>query len=194
MKKWIGIGLFLFLAIPPVAKFMETYMVIHMLVQIPALIVAGFLIGTDLRNNWPKRLMGFNDGGVAGVLLAIFVIMYWSLPRALDATLMYPTFEVLKFMSNTFLVGVPLALSWHKFHPIGKAFVWTNVISMVFVMSWLYIAAPIQLCNSYLENQQVIVGKVFFWIGIALCFYFVAVLMVGSPQKQEKLINTTAEG
>lgn len=169
-------------------------MVIHMLVQIPALIVAGFLIGMDLRSNWPKRLSGFNDGGVAGVLLAIFIITYWSLPRALDAALIYPTFEVLKFVSNTFLVGVPLALSWYKFHPVGKAFVWVNVISMVFVMSWLYIAAPIQLCNSYLENQQVVVGKAFFWIGIILCFYFVAILLVGSPHKLQNTVDQTAEG
>lgn len=178
-----SIGLFVILALPPVARLLETYMLTHMFVQIPALIVAGYWIGMGLRDKqWPQWMLGYNNGGVAGVFLAVVIISYWSLPRAIDEALSLPLSELFKFGSNTFLVGIPLALSWHKFHVSGKAFIWANAISMFFAMSWLYIAAPIQICNNYLVNEQEQVGKIYFWLGIALSVFFIGKVMFGAPR------------
>lgn len=37
---------------------------------------------------------------------------------------------------------------------IGRSFVWTHMISMLVVLGWLYIDAPVRVCNNYLLDQQ----------------------------------------
>jgi hypothetical protein len=36
--------------------------------------------------------------------------------------------------------------------------VWTNAISMLAVLGWLYVIAPVRVCNNYLVDQQEIAG------------------------------------
>ena len=90
----------------------------------------------------------------ARVIVALFASSYWMLPRALDAALTEPLAEVGKFLSLPLLVGFPLVLAWRRLTLIGRGFVWTNFISMLAVLGWLYIVAPVRVCNSYLVNDQ----------------------------------------
>ena len=75
------------------------------------------------------------------------------LPRALDAALTNPLTEAAKFVSLPALVGLPLALAWQRLPIIGRGFILTNVISMLAVLGWLYIAAPVRICNNYLVGS-----------------------------------------
>ena len=45
-----GLVLLIFLAVPPVAHFMESVMIIHMHMQMPLLVIAGFLMARYERN------------------------------------------------------------------------------------------------------------------------------------------------
>lgn len=155
-----GLALLGVLALPPVAAWLEGHMLGHMLVQIPLLVVAGHLLGPAVARHWPRCLRGGNRGGIAGILLASFTLSFWMLPRSLDAALGDPLMEAAKFLSLPLLAGVPLALSWPRLHPVARGFVWANLISMLAVMGWLYLAAPVRLCNSYLVDQQTLLGWV----------------------------------
>jgi hypothetical protein len=89
-------------------------------------------------------------------------------PRALDSALATPGAEVWKFVSLPLLVGVPLALSWTSLGSLGRGFVILNVLPMWAVVGWLYIAAPVRVCNYYLVDQQVVAGTGLLWLSVGL--------------------------
>ena len=146
------------LASPPLRGLLEASMVGHMLFQIPLLAFAGILAGHALPVRAKKQIAAYNAHGLPFTLLAAFISTYWMLPRALDAALLNPWAEAAKFASLPLLVGLPLSLSWRQLGTIGQGFVLANFISMVAVAGWLYIAAPVRVCNNYLVNQQTTTG------------------------------------
>jgi hypothetical protein len=90
------------------------------------------------------------------------------LPRSLDAALAEPAMAVAKFISLPALLGLPLAQSWCRLHPIARGFVWAKLVSMLGVLGWLYLAAPVRLCNFYLLDEQLLLGRAMLAIGAAL--------------------------
>lgn len=184
-KGMLGMGLFVILALPPMAKLLEASMVGQMLIQMPALVYVGILITPYLSKFWPRWLEGFNGNGVSGIILVLFVTTFWMLPRSLDAALSKPSMEMAKFISLPLFVGIPLALSWPKLGFMGKHFVWANLISMFGVMAWLYLAAPVRLCNYYLVNQQTLLGWAFLLITIASFVFWAAPALFGDHRSEE---------
>lgn len=159
-----ALAMVVMLALPPLRFWLEGGMVGHMLVQIPLLAAAGMLGAFALPPNLKRLLAAYNAHGLPFTLLAGLVSTYWMLPRALDAALADPWMEAVKFASLPLLVGLPLAVSWCPLGAIGRGFVVTNFISMVAVIGWLYIVAPVRVCNNYLVNQQTAAG----WLLVAI--------------------------
>lgn len=177
---FLGVGaLYLLLATPAARTLLEATMSAHMLLQIPLLAAAGFYAGRKLPAYWQDRLLAAAGGTIPCVLLALFASSYWMLPRALDAVLANPLAEVAKFLSLPVLVGLPLALAWRRLAAIGRGFVWTNFISMLAVLGWLYIAAPLRVCNSYLVNQQENAGWLMVKLAVLLFLWWMSTLFVG---------------
>jgi len=114
------------------------------------------------------RLDRWNPQGVPGIVLALGVSTYWMIPRALDAALASGSVELAKFVSLPLLVGLPLALSWPRLHPIAKGFVAANWIPMLGVVGWLYRAALIRLCNYYLTDEQQLTGDLLVVLTVVL--------------------------
>ena len=172
----VGIVLILVLAAPPVRSGLEASLLGHMLVQVPLLVVAGWLLGQGRS----ETLRGWNANGIPGLLLALFAMAFWSLPRWLDAALSDPLWEALKFITVPVLVGLPLALSWPRLSDLARGFVWANAISMLAFMGWLYIAAPVRVCNNYLVDQQVVFGYSAMLIAVAIALYWIGKGFFGS--------------
>nr|WP_180316795.1 hypothetical protein [Cytobacillus eiseniae] len=167
----LGLLLLVFLIIPPVANLMESVMIIHMHMQMPLLIIAGFLMGKFFQMRFPRFFEKWNNNGIPGVLLFIIIMAYWMLPRTMDEALNLTSIEIFKFISLPFLAGVPLRDSWRKLSKFGK-----NTLIVLFTlafifMGWLYINSPIQLCNNYLVIEQIILGWGFLTMGIGLIVY-----------------------
>lgn len=146
------------LSLPGVRGALERVMVTHMLVQIPALAVAGALMSAGVSSNWKARIARWNQGGVSGMALALIASSWWMVPRALDLALASPAMELTKFVSLPLLVGAPVALSWGSLGTIGRGFMIANVLPMWAVVGWLYVVAPVRVCNFYLVDQQVMAG------------------------------------
>lgn len=167
------------LALPPLRGALEASMTLHMLVQMPLLALAGVLAAHALPPHVRTRLYRHAGGALPLALAAMLASSYWMLPRALDAALVDPWAETAKFTSLPLLVGAPLALAWERLGPIGRGFVWTNVFSMLAVLGWLYIAAPVRLCNSYLVGEQASAGWSMVYLALALFAGWLASLFVG---------------
>lgn len=150
--------LYLVLATPAARAWMEATMTAHMLLQIPLLAAIGVMSCQLLPQRLQDSLLAAAGGAIPCVLLASFAASYWMLPRALDGALTDPLDEAAKFLSLPLLVGLPLGLAWKRFGILGRSLVWTNGISMLVVLGWLYIVAPVRVCNNYLVDQQETAG------------------------------------
>lgn len=181
-----GIGMFILLVLPPIKDLLESFMITHMLVQIPLLIVAGLLMGDDIMRKFPAFFDKWDGSGIPGIVLVYFVTMYWMIPRAMDEALLLPMVEVFKFISLPFLVGIPLRHSWMKLHEIGKGFIIFNYIPMFGMMAWLYIDSPIQICNNYLESEQKLLGWGFFLIMLFMLLYILQMVFIDHRTEEGK--------
>jgi hypothetical protein len=182
-----GLGvLYLLLATPAARGLLEATMSGHMLLQIPLLAAIGIIACRLLPQYRQDKLLVAAGGAIPCVLLALFASAYWMLPRALDAALANPLAEVAKFISLPLLVGLPLALAWRRLTALGRGFVWTNFISMLAVLGWLYIAAPLRVCNRYLVNQQESAGWLMVKLAMLLfCWWLATLFTGGSPQPHQ---------
>ena len=158
MRLLAGMALWLVLALPWVRALLEREMLTHMLVQIPLLAIAGGLVAVSLPARATDRVAAWNRGGVTGVIVALIASSWWMVPRALDLALASPAMEAFKFVSLPLLVGAPVALSWRALGMIGRGFVIANVLPMWATVGWIYLAAPVRVCNYYLMDQQVVAG------------------------------------
>jgi len=172
--KQAGLGsiLYIMLAIPPISTYLESIMITHMLIQLPLLIIAGFLIGKGILQKWTSFFTNWNDNGVPGMILIVIITMYWMLPRALDEALTISYVQVFKIVSLP-LVGILLRDSWKKIQTLGRSFIFLNYLSMFGLMAWLYIDSPIQICNNYLETEQKMLGWGFLLITIWMILFLI---------------------
>ena len=165
---------------PPVAGRLEATMVGHVVVQIPLLAAAGWLVGRAAAPAVDRSGVAdnLNRDGVAGLIVAVSASLIWMLPRSLDAALTVPLAEVAKFASVPLLIGLPLGLSWHRLPTLVRGFVWANLVSMLAVLGWLYLASPLRLCNNYLVSQQERLGSVLLTIAVALAVFWIGHLFL----------------
>ncbi|MGI9301382.1 MAG: hypothetical protein ACR2RB_01550 [Gammaproteobacteria bacterium] len=159
-------------------------MVGHVLVQIPALCAVGLLLGTSISDPWKAKIQSFNAYGIPGVLVVLFTMVFWMLPRSLDGALGSVIVSLAKFISLPFFVGVPLALSWPKLTSIAKGFVLVHVLAMATVLGWLYMESPVRLCNNYLVAEQLLLGKSLLWLTGGVCFYWIVRLFAGGKAQR----------
>ncbi|HRP95569.1 MAG TPA: hypothetical protein PL143_04910 [Rhodocyclaceae bacterium] len=169
------------LATPAARTWLETSMSVHMLVQIPLLALIGLLATRLLPERTQAALLAAAGGAVPCVIVATFASSYWMLPRAIDAVLVDRIAEAAKFVSLPLLVGAPLALAWRELALIGRGFVWTNFISMLAVLGWLYIVAPVRVCNSYALFEQERAGWLMVQLAVGLLVWWLGRLFVGAP-------------
>ncbi len=155
LHRGLALGLlYVLLATPAARNGLEASMTAHLLIQMPLLVAIGVSAGHLLTLRWRSGLLAGVGGAVPLTTLALLASSYWMLPRAMDAALAGTAMETVKFISLPLLVGLPLALAWGKLSLIGRGLVLTNLMSMLAVLGWLYIVAPVRVCNSYLVDAQ----------------------------------------
>lgn len=166
--------LFILVSVTPLAQRLESSMVLHVLIQIPVLIVLGYLLGAVLRKNLNLApfLKIMNYKGVPGILLASLSLAFWMLPKVLDSSLTEPGWTLLKYTSVPLLIGLPLALSWHLAGPIIRALVKIELLTMLLRLGWVYMISPVRLCNLYHLNEQLILGQYLLAIAFVIAIYW----------------------
>lgn len=174
MKQFMyGLLLYIFLILPPVAHILESIMIVHMHVQMPMLIIAGFLMAKYIQMLFPSFFEKWNSNGLPGIILFTIVWVYWMIPRTMDEALTLPTIEAFKFISLPFLAGIPLRDSWKKISQTVKNVFFISFTIMFFGMGLLYTMSPVQLCNNYLLIEQITLGWGFLTMALCLTIYLV---------------------
>lgn len=162
--------------LPPMSWWWEASLVRHMLVQVPMLVAAGVLLGT--LGPAPGRQ---SPEGAAAVLLAALALMFWMMPRWLDAAVDGATVDLAKFATLVALVGIPLGWGWRRLGPVARAFVWAQAVSMAGALGILYATSPERLCTSYLVGEQVVMGRILILAVAALALTGGIRALVGRP-------------
>ncbi len=164
----IAIGVWAAIALTPIGRWLESTMAGHVLIEIPLLVAAGIALGARIETHLARLLRPCNGGGIPGVLIAAFALAFWMIPRWLDAALTDALLAMAKYVSLTCLVGMPLAWSWSRMHPIARGVVKVEFLAMLFRLGWLYLISPDRLCNNYLLDDQMRLGQGFLALGGAL--------------------------
>jgi hypothetical protein len=137
----------------------------HMLLQYPLLAAAGALIAVAVL---PLGGASWNRGGVASLLAAIFAMAFWMLPRMVDAAVADLQVDLAKAASLAILAGGGLRLGWGRAHPLLRAVLKAQALSMLGILAFLYSHAPTRLCNVYLLDDQRLLGERFLYLALAL--------------------------
>ncbi|MCB1623435.1 MAG: hypothetical protein KDI32_02525 [Pseudomonadales bacterium] len=177
MKRLAGAAaIWIILALPYNRSLLEAKLVTHQFLQLGGLALAGYLLGSVLRQRCDSIVEPYNYRGVPGLLLTVFALLIWLLPRSLDASLLDSGWEIAKFVTVPLLIGLPLAFSWPHVTVIGRGFVMANFAAMLVTMGVLYRVAPQRLCTNYLIEAQQSFGAYAMAAGVSLaigCVYYV---------------------
>ena len=162
------VAVFLFCACLVFHESLESDPVTHVLVQLPLLAITGALI-------FGRTAVGngiWNRGGFAALLITMFAIAFWMLPRSIDAALASPFVNAAKFIS-VLLIGASLAIGWQRAHPLLRGFLKAQAISMLGILSFLYTHAPIRICNAYLVGDQIRLGYGFLFVALGVSLLWI---------------------
>lgn len=156
------------LAAPPLRHALESTMSLQMLVQLPLLALAGWLIAREASGWLARRIVPWNYRGVSGLLLASLTSMVWMLPLAMDAALDDPRVALAKFVSVPMMIGAAVALSWPRAGFVIRGVVVLELTATAFRLGWLYLISPVRLCSNYLLDDQQRLGVLLLAIGSAI--------------------------
>ncbi len=193
--RWVtaAVVTWLAIALTPFGAWLESTMTSHVLLEIPLLVAVGVIFGAWLAPHLARVLRTCNGGGIPGILIAVFGLAFWMIPRWLDAALVEPWVGAIKYVSLVGLVGMPLAWSWTRLHPIARGVVKVEFLVMLFRLGWLYLISPERLCNNYLLSDQVWLGRGFLVAGVALSIIWLVPLFFGTLAATPALQSTPAK-
>lgn len=149
----VGTGALMLAAITH--DWLETSMARHMLVQLPALFIAGwFIFG---HTNLIKSLAKIDAHGLTSFVFILSVSSYWMIPRALELSIRSSSYETAKFITIIFAGAVaPSALK--RGNQIIQLFFVGNFCAMAAIFGLLYQDQFKQLCNAYTVDDQTFAG------------------------------------
>jgi hypothetical protein len=176
---WCAVLLVLVLLAPPIRHRVEATMSAQMLLQIPLLIAAGWLLSHAMSARVLAKVDRWNHGGIAGLVLVAVVSTFWMLPRSLDAATSYPLMAAAKYFSVPLLIGLPFAVSWARMGFVVRGVFLAEFVATFFRLGWLYLISPIRLCNNYALNDQQRLGGYMLAIGGGLLVWLAGKVLWG---------------
>lgn len=143
---------------PALRQTVEARMSLHMLVEFPLLLAAGWAMQRlCLRRPAMQRLASglvlLDWRGWTGATLASVVTVAWMLPTLLDLALLDPVVAAAKYAS-WWITGWVLAGSLRRMDPELLLFLAGNIAWMMASAGMLYLDAPARLCVNYLQDDQ----------------------------------------
>lgn len=179
--------LLLVMLAPLVRHQLEATMSAQMLIQIPLLVAAGWLLAGAVPARVLAGVDAWNHRGITGLVLVTVVAAFWMLPRSLDAATTHPLITAAKYLSVPLLIGVPLAVSWPRTGFVVRGFFLMEFVATFFRLGWLYLISPIRLCNNYALNDQQRLGRYMLAIGAGLLVWLARKLVWGRFESFSKM-------
>lgn len=141
-------------------------MSLHMLVQIPMLLMAGLFAEQAYRlrrrdaevQNLTDHRWSMNEYGIPGLIWVSLVSMIWMIPKALDDALVDWRMAAFKYIGMP-VSGWLLGASIRRAPTIVKLFFLGNFCWMSAIAGLIYLEQPARLCNAYLLSDQDWTGR-----------------------------------
>lgn len=143
---------------------LEASMLRHMLLQLPLLVAAGWLLSASWRLG---RWSHLDQHGITGLTSLLFITAYWMIPRSLEQSINSPMSEAAKFASLLTL-GAVLPGSLRRANWIVQLFFLGNFSWMMAIAGVQYQNMPQRLCNAYLLDDQIVTGVALVIASIAI--------------------------
>ena len=158
---------------------MQATMARHMLLQMPALACAGWLLHASAAENLQARFAAWNQHGILGFVFLQGVAMFWMVPRALDLALVSASMAGLKIISWV-IAGFLLRQSMRQSSALVQLFMLGNFTMVSAAVSDIYEHAPNRLCNAYGQSDQAVTAQGLLWLPAALTALWIYALWRGN--------------
>lgn len=163
----LAAGLLGILGAPAMREKLESAMSTHMGLQIPLIVIAGWLLAAGCRPFFRNLLARFDHQGIASCAYLLGVSAYWMIPRALDQVLLSDAVAWGKFISLV-LAGIVLRVRWTAMPATLRLFVVSNLVWMLWAAGVIFMLAEVRLCNAYLLDDQLRAGQLCILWGIGI--------------------------
>ncbi len=168
---WVGLALGALgcaLSVPPARSLIEQSMAWHMVVQMPMLVAAGWLLMGSRSKLASLRFLGdWNQFGLTGLIASQLIAAYWMLPLAIDRAVVLPQEDVLKLVSLLACGGM-LKASFDRSPAVLQLFFVGYGVSMLVSAGIFLATTDRRLCNAYSLDGQFSAGSGVAALGIAL--------------------------
>ncbi len=157
----IAIVVALVLAMPPLAGWFSATMPRHQLIQVPAMVV----LGAVAAKGWKGRPGPEWDPAL--LVIAVGIMMFWMVPRSLDAAASGAVADQLLHIS-WFMGGAILSHSLPRVSVVVPVALGIHAVAMLFAVGLVYMLYPGLICTAYNLEQQRMTGRVLFYVAPAL--------------------------
>lgn len=179
------------LSLPPARRMIEQSMVWHMVVQMPLLLGAGWLLARAVSSasTW-RWTADWNRYGLTGLLAAQVILAYWMLPSAIDRAVVSPQADMLKVMT-LLACGALLQQSFRRAPAVLQLFVMGSAVPMTVWLGAYFATTDRRLCNAYTLASQSEAGiGIAIW-GLAVAAVWLAVALWQAAQPVSRGAPTT---
>ncbi len=152
------------LSLPNVRHLIASSMAVHMLVQMPLLILAGYSL-----NIYKQKVSYTLTISAAQWLWIYLTTMFWMLPISVDKALIYPAWDIFKIFS-LLVTGIVLKVVFQSHRLLALFFIGSTVM-MLFFVGFNYQQSDVRLCNAYLIESQQITGTGLIILASALLLF-----------------------
>ncbi len=157
------------LVCPHLRDIVESRMALHMLLELPLLLAAGWAAAELAGDGFgpTRRYDGMDVQGLLGTTLVTSVALFWMLPAALDLSLLAYPMRLAK-VASWWLAGFALRRTWPRLADESLAFFAGNMAWMLATAGLLYQADDARLCVNYLLDDQRVAGRALVVASLAL--------------------------
>ncbi len=172
---WVFLILAVVPSLPMFRFLLASSMTFHMVVQIPALIIAGYLISgqvfTIAHASAERSRLNLS---LSCWLWILFASMFWMLPISLDKALINSYWDIFKVIT-LLLSGVFLKPAFAGPKILSLFFIGSTIM-MLFFIGYFYQGSELRLCNSYLIESQQTAGLGLILLAFTLLFASIFIL------------------
>ncbi|WP_129648938.1 hypothetical protein [Peristeroidobacter agariperforans] len=172
-----------------VRHFIETRMLLHMLLEFPLLFLSGaaaaaLMVSYAGGTAWVIEKIDYR--GLTAITLVLCVSAYWMIPASLDNSLLQPGVALAKYASWWF-AGWMLALSWRRMSEVLRMFMLGNLCWMFGSVGSLFQVSESRLCVNYLFGDQQMTGRALVGVAVSL-----AALLIYRAHEYSRRTGATA--
>ena len=156
----------------------------QMLLQFPLLALCGLVLAGAVPSAWRTGVERWNAYGISGLFgIAMLAALLMS-PRLLDLAVTDARIDLLKTLALV-LGGMAWRLSWRPAGWLVQGFFLGNVLPMTAAVGQLYQDSPARLCNAYLLDDQVRLGRMLVGIAVVIAIAWFARLVLALMRRED---------